>query len=190
MPIKATELKKGVALLWEGQLHMVLETEHVKPGKGPAYVQAKMQNVESGTIKTHRIGSGDRLEDVSITKQKMQYLYDASGYGEGPFVFMEQESFEQIELDKAVLGDQSKWLIENLEVMLESFDGRPLGLEFPAAIELKVTDTAPQPKGATVTNQPKDAVLETGAKVRVPGFIENGQVVRVNPNTGEYLGKA
>ncbi len=190
MPIKATELKKGTALLWEGQLHMVLDTEHVKPGKGPAYVQAKMKNVESGTIKVNRINSADRLDDVTIDRSKMQYLYDASGYGEGPFVFMDQQSFEQVELEKDVLGDQAQWLIENIEVMLESFDGKPLGLEFPAVVELTVKDTAPQPKGATVTNQPKDAVLETGARVRVPAFIENGQVVRVNPNTGEYLGKA
>jgi elongation factor P len=191
MPIKANDLKRGQALMWEGQLHIVLDTEHVKPGKGPAYVQAKMKNVESGTIKTNRLNSTDKLEDVSIDRRKMQYLFDSSGHGAGPFVFMDGETFDQIELDSDVLPlDESQWLKESEEVTVQMFGGRPLGVELPAAVELTVTETAPQPKGATATNQLKEAIVETGAKVRVPPFIDVGQVVRINPSTGEYLGKA
>ncbi len=191
MPIKATEVKRGKALMYEGQLHIVLDTEHVKPGKGPAYVQAKMKNIETGTIKTNRLNSSERLEDVTIDRRPMQFLYDAGGRGEGPFVFMDMESYEQVEIDSDIIPvNQSQWLKENLECTMMMFETRPLGLDLPAAIELTVTDTVPQVKGATATNQLKEAIVETGARVRVPPFIENGQKIKVNTETGEYLGKA
>ena len=191
MPIKATDIKRGQALMYEGQLHVVIGTEHVKPGKGPAYVQAKMKNVETGTIKTNRLNSSDRVEDVSIDRRPMQYLYETSGQGNGPFVFMDDQTYDQLEIDADVLPKaQSQWLRENTEVVVTLFDGKPLGVELPASVELKVVETAPQVKGATATNQLKEATLETGARVRVPPFIEIGQAVRVNSETGEYLGKA
>jgi elongation factor P len=191
MPIKAIDVKRGQALKYEGQLHVVLETEHVKPGKGPAYVQAKMKNVETGTIKTNRLATSKILDDVTIDRRPCQYLYDSGGRGEGPFVFMDNETFDQIEVTNDVLPpDQSQWLKENVECTLLLFEGKPLGIDMPAVVELKVTETAPQPKGATATNQLKEAVVETGARIRVPPFIENDQVVRIKPETGEYLGKA
>jgi len=190
MTIKATDVKSGQALMYDGQLHVVLSTEHVKPGKGPAYVQAKMKNVDTGTIKTNRLSTGDKLEAVSIDRRSMQFLYDSSGQGIGPFVFMDNESFDQMELDGDVVPkEQSQWLRENLEVVVNIFEGRPLNLELPTSIEFEITETAPQVKGATATNQLKEATVETGARVRVPPFIENGQKIRVNPETGEYLGK-
>ena len=191
MPIKATEIKRGQALMYEGQLHVVIGTEHVKPGKGPAYVQAKMKNIETGTIKTNRLNSSDRFEDVSIDRRPMQYLYETSGQGHGPFVFMDEQTYDQLEIDAEVFPkEQSQWLRENTDVVVTLFDGKPLGVELPASVELKVVETAPQVKGATATNQLKEATLETGARVRVPPFIEIGQAVRVNSETGEYLGKA
>ncbi len=190
MPIKAIEIKRGQALMYDGQLHVVLGTEHVKPGKGPAYVQAKMKNIATGTIKTNRLNSSDRLEDVSIDRRSMQYLYDQSGQGHGPFIFMDTQTYDQLEISADVLPrDQSQWLKENTELMVQLFDGKPLGVELPAAVELTVTDTIPQPRGATATNQLKEATVETGARIRVPPFIEIGQVVRINSETGEYLGK-
>jgi elongation factor P len=189
--IKATELTKNTFVRWEGQLQVVLETDHVKPGKGPAYVQAKMKNMETGTIKFNRINSADKVEDVEIERRNMQYLYDASGKGKGPFVFMNNETYEQLEIDALALPpEQSQWLIENIECMVTSFEGRVLSVELPASVELTVTETTPQPRGATATNQLKDATVQTGARIRVPPFIEQGQVVRVSPETGEYLGKA
>ena len=191
MPIKATELKPGQAIIYEGKLNVVLDTDHVKPGKGPAYVQAKMKNVETGTIKTNRFNSSDKVDDVSIDKVKMQYLYDSSGHGQGPYVFMDQETYEQLEMDSDILPQKdSQWLSENLEVVVMMFQGRPLGVELPASVELTVTDTIPQVKGATATNQLKEAVVETGARIRVPPFVENGQRVKIKTTTGEYLGKA
>ena len=191
MPIKATDVKRGQALMYAGQLHVVLDTEHVKPGKGPAYVQAKMKNIETGTIKTNRLGTSDRIEDVSIDRRAWQYLYDSGGRGDGPFVFMDSDTYDQIEIGSDVIPkDQSQWLKENTECTVLVFEGRPLGIELPSSVELKVTETAPQPKGATATNQLKEAVVETGAKVRVPPFIEIDQVVKINTATGEYLGKA
>ena len=121
----------------------------------------------------------------------MQFLYDSSGQGKGPFVFMDNESFEQLEIDVDIIPpDQSQWLKENTDISVMLFNGKALGVEFPAAIELEVTETAPQPKGATATNQLKEATVETGARIRVPPFIDVGQVVKINPTTGEYLGKA
>lgn len=190
MPIKATEVKRGQAVMFEGALQVVLDTEHVKPGKGPAYVQAKMKNVESGTIKVNRLNSSDKVEDVNIDRRKMQYLYDSSGHGAGPYVFMDTDSYEQFEIDGEVLGGDSQWLKEGVDVTVMMFNSRALGVELPAAVELAVTETAPQVKGATATNQLKEAILETGAKVRVPPFIEIGQVVKINTASGEYLGKA
>lgn len=191
MPVKATEIRAGMAVIYDGQLHVVLETEHVKPGKGPAYVQAKMKNVQTGTIKTNRLNSSDKFEDANIDKREMEFLYDSSGQGMGPFVFMDMQTYEQIEIAEDVLsGDKSKWLKENTPCTVHMYEGNPLNVVLPASIELAVTETAPQPKGATATNQLKEATVETGAVVRVPPFIENGQVVKVNPDTGEYLGKA
>ncbi len=191
MSIKANELRRGQALIYDGNLQVVIGTDHVKPGKGPAYVQAKMKNVETGTIKVNRFNSSDKVEDVNIDKRKMQFLYDSSGHGAGPWVFMDDETYDQIELDADVIDkDQSQWLKDGIEVSVMMFDGRPLGVELPAAVELEITDTIDQPKSATATNQLKEATVETGAIVRVPPFIEIGQVVKINTETGEYLGKA
>ena len=190
MPIKATDLKRGQALIFNGQLNTVIGTEHVKPGKGPAYVQAKMKNVETGTIKINRFNSSDKLEDVNIDKRVMQYLYDSSGQGNGPFVFMDGETYDQIEIDSsAIPSDQSQWLKESLDVLVMMYDGRCLGVDLPPSVELEITDTIAQPKGATATNQLKEATVETGARVRVPPFIEIGQVVKINTDNGDYLGK-
>ena len=191
MAIKAIELKRGQALIWDGSLQVVIGTEHVKPGKGPAYVQAKMKNVETGTIKVNRINSSDKVEDVTIDKRTMQFLYDNSGHGAGPWVFMDNESYDQIELGSDIIDkDQGQWLNDGLEILVMVFDGVPLGIELPASVELAVTDTIDQPKSATATNQLKEATVETGARVRVPPFIEVGQVIKINTESGEYLGKA
>ncbi|HAC09393.1 MAG TPA: elongation factor P [Phycisphaerales bacterium] len=191
MPTKATDVKKGQFIIWEGQLFQILDTEHVKPGKGPAYIQAKMKNVKVGGIKINRLNSDDRLEEVNVDRRGMQFLYDSGGRGDGPFVFMDDETFDQTEIENDVLPkEQSQWLKENTECVVSMFDGKPLSVALPASIELTVTDTAPQAKGATASNQNKEAFVETGARIRVPPFIENGQAVKVNPETGEYLGKA
>ena len=191
MPIKATELKRGQALILDGKLQVIIDTEHVKPGKGPAYVQAKMKAVKTGTIKVNRINSSDKLEDVNIDRRPIQFLYDNSGQGKGPWVFMDNESYDQLEIGNDVVDrSQSRWLKDGLEVLVLMFEGNPLGIELPAAVELAITETTDQPKAATATNQLKEATVETGARVRVPPFIEVGQVVKINTENGEYIGKA
>jgi elongation factor P len=191
MPIKATELRRGQALIYDGMLQIIIDTEHVKPGKGPAYVQAKMKNIDNGTIKVNRFNSSEKVEDVNIDKRTMQFLYDSSGQGNGPWVFMDNESYDQIELDAdVVMQTQSQWLKDGLEVTVLVFNSKPLGIDLPASVELAITETTDQPKAATATNQLKEATVETGARVRVPPFIEIGQIVKINTDTGEYLGKA
>jgi len=191
MTIKASELRRGQALIYDGKLQVILGTEHVKPGKGPAYVQAKMKSVDTGTIKVNRFNSADKVESVNIDKRPMQFLYDNSGQGIGPWVFMDNESYDQIEIDSETIEkEQSQWLKDGLEVQVQMFDGNPLGIELPASVELEITDTTDQPKAATATNQLKEATVETGARVRVPPFIGVGQVVKINTESGEYLGKA
>lgn len=190
MPAKATDIRPGQAIIYDGQLHVVLGTEHVKPGKGPAYVQAKMKNINTGSINTHRLNSSDKFETANIDRREMQYLYDSSGMGEGPYVFMDLETYDQIEVDSDLLPkSDSQWLKPEVHVTIEFYQANPLTVVLPGTVELEVVDTAPQPKGATVTNQLKEATLETGAIIRVPPFIENGQMVKVKPETGEYLGK-
>ena len=153
MPIKATDLKRGNALIWEGQLHVVIGTEHTKPGKGSAYVQAKMKNVATGTIKVNRINSSDKVEDVSIDKRKMEFLYTSGPNGPrfyGPRDVRSKSSWMRI---WSVIS--AKFLKENTVCEVQVFDEKPLGIELPAAIDLEITETTPQPKVATVTNQLK-----------------------------------
>ncbi len=191
MSVKASEIRAGNAIIFDGQLSIVLSTEHVKPGKGPAYVQAKMRIVDTGTIKINRLNSSDKFESADIDRRKMEYLYDSSGQGGGPFVFMDTESYDQIEISEEDLPrEQSQWLKENTPCLVLMHGNKILGVELPTTVELKIVETVPQPKGATATNQLKEATLETGAIVRVPPFLENGQMVKVSPETGEYMGKA
>ena len=121
----------------------------------------------------------------------MQFLYDTSGQGKGPWVFMDNETFDQLEIGGDVVErSQSQWLKDGLEVLILLFKNKPLAIEMPVSVELRITDTTDQPKAATASNQLKEATVETGARVRVPPFIEVGQLVKINTETGEYLGKA
>ncbi len=191
MTIKASELRRGQALIYNGKLQVVIGTDHVKPGKGPAYVQAKMKAVDTGTIKVNRFNTADKIEAVNIDRCPMQFLYENSGQGLGPWVFMDKESYDQLEIGSDVVDkEQSQWLKDGLEVLVLMYDGRALGVELPASVELAITETTDQPKAATATNQLKEATVETGARVRVPPFIEIGQVIKINTESGEYLGKA
>ena len=186
-----SQFKNGLKIELDGQPFTITYFQHVKPGKGPAYVQAKMKNVKVGGIKVNRLNSDDRLDEVNVDRRSMQFLYDTGGRGDGPFVFMDSETYDQVEISNEVIGkDQSQWLKENTECTVSMFDDKPLSVALPASLELTITDTAPQAKGAAASNQNKEAFVETGARIRVPPFIENGQVVKVNPETGEYLGKA
>ena len=181
--IKATEMKKGMVLKIDGKLWVVVDYQHVKLGKGGAVLQTKLKDVLEGTTNTKRIRSEASLEDVYVDKQPYEYLYSSGG----EHVLMHKETFDQITIDDALFGNGSKYCKENIDVEVQSFDGKALAVILPNAVELEVTDTPPAIKGATATNQYKKAILETGVEISVPPFVENGELIRIDTRTGEYL---
>jgi len=183
--MRANDLKPGNAVDLDGQLWLCVKTEHTKPGKGGAFVQAKLKNVKSGTNVEKRFRSTDDIDIVNLDRRELEYLY-ADGSGA---VFMDNETFEQSTLSEDVLGDALLYVKPNTTVTGLVYQENVLTIELPASVDLEVTDTAPQVKGATATNQLKEATLETGLNTRVPPFVENGQMVKVSTDDGSYLGK-
>ncbi len=183
--MKANDLKPGMAVNIDGQLFVLRKTEHVKPGKGPAYVQAKLKNVVSGSVSDKRLRASEEVNQVDLDRREMEYLYpDGVGY-----VFMDQETFDQVTLPTDLIGDDIVYVKANTVIVVLMHGGKPVSMELPAAVDLQVTETAPQVKGATATNQLKEAELETGLKTRVPPFIENGEMVRVSTLDGSYISR-
>lgn len=170
----------------EGQVAVLINLEHVKPGKGPAYVQAKMRNIFTGGITEKRLRSGEDIEQAILDRREMEYLYsDGSGA-----IFMDGQNYDQLTIPDDVLGDAMLYLKPNTTITVLVYDGRVVSVELPSSVDLQITETAPGIKGATATNQLKEAVCETGLKTRVPPFIKNGEIIRVSTSTGEYLGRA
>lgn len=184
--INVNDIKNGMTILFEDNIYTVLEFSHVKPGKGAAFVQAKLKNLRTGSIVEKRFNSGVKLEKAMVEKKNMQFLY-ASG---DSYNFMNMETYEQIEIDKNQIGDDSIYLKEGLNVDVTFFQGELLGLILPEKIEMKITQTEPAVKGNTTNNAMKDAVLETGMKVRVPLFVEEGEIVIVSTKDGKYVSRA
>ena len=184
--MKANELRKGMVVRVDGQVYRCLESTHRTPGNLRAFVQAKLRNVINGIQSEQRFRSEDDLERVYIDTKQMQYLYhDAEGYH-----FMDTESYDQVALGDDVLGDAMSYVIAESMVTMDWFEEKPIGVELPSAVDLKVTDTAPGIKGATASAQKKPATLETGLVVQVPSFINEGEVVRVSTEDGSYLGRS
>ena len=184
--INVNDIKNGMTILFEGNIYTVLEFSHVKPGKGAAFVQAKLKNLRTGSIIEKRFNSGVKLEKAMIEKVGMQYLY-ASGDN---YNFMNMETYEQIDLTKDQLGDNVSYLKEGLDVLLSFYEGELLGIIMPEKVELEVIETEPAVKGNTATNATKDAKLETGLVVRVPLFIEQGEKIVVYTADGKYASRA
>ena len=184
--MRANDLKPGVAVQLDGQLYVCVNTEHVKPGKGPAYVQAKFRNIATGSYIEKRLGSSDQLDGTTLDRREMEYLYeDADGY-----VFMDNETFDQVTINEALAKEYMKFLRPNTSCTVLVHDGNPVTLELPASVELEITDTPPGIKAATVTNVYKDAECETGLKTKVPNFINVGDTVRVSTADGSYQARA
>ncbi len=182
--IKATEMKKGMIVRMNGTPHIVLDYQHVKLGKGGAVLQTKLKSVLDGTIINERIRSEETLEPVFLDRQKYEYLYSA---GPSEHVFMHKENYEQISLDDTVFVDGTLYCKPNTDVEIEFMDGKPVTVNMPNTVELRVTDTPPAIKGATATNQYKKATMETGLIITVPPFVEPGELLRVDTRTGEYI---
>lgn len=183
--ISTNDLRTGVTVEIDGDVFMVVDFQHVKPGKGAAFVRTKIKNVKTGQSFERTFRAGEKLNRAIIERKTMQYLYpDGDTYN-----FMDTQTFEQIPLSSEQLGDASKFLKENMEVMVMFYDGVSIGVELPTFVELAVTETDPGFKGDTATGGTKPATLETGALVQVPLFINVNDVIRVDTRTGEYLSR-
>ena len=167
-------------------LWSVVDYELVKPGKGPAYLVTKFKNLKAGNVVDRRLQGSDVLDDVFIERNPMEYLYEDGAN----LVFMDTNTYDQVFLSKELIGDGINFLQPNMKVTVTSCEGKPLGVDLPPAVELKITETEPALKGATVTNKTKPAIVETGYRVMVPAFVENGTVIRIDTRTGLYLERA
>jgi elongation factor P len=186
MTISATQLRAGMVIVYNGELYRVMHVLHVTPGNWRGMVQTKMRSLRSGNSTENRFRSEDKVERVTLEQHQMEYLYsDGADYH-----FMNVENYEQIALTAEDLGDAASYLIPNSRITVELHDGKPIGVELPKTMDLKVTETAPGLKGATATNQLKPATLETGLVVQVPPFIDSGELIRVDTATGEYVSRA
>lgn len=183
--MKANELRAGNGVKVEGKLYVVVKTDHVKPGKGPAYTQAKLRGISGGVLE-RRFNTSDDVEDVVFDRREMEYLYsDNTGA-----TFMDMEDYEQMVIPVDVLGDSLLFLVPNSTCSVVCYEGNPITMDLPSSVELVVTDTPPGIKGATATNQLKEAICETGLKTKVPPFITNGEKIRVSTEDGSYLARA
>jgi elongation factor P len=184
--ITAVQLRKGNIVIYKGDPHRVMDFQHRTPGKGAAIVRALLRNVITGASYEIRFNSQESMERAVLEQHEMEYLYTDGQH----YHFMNTETYDQIALDEELLGDMKNYLKEGLTLTIEFYEGNPIGLEIPSYVELAVSETEPELKGATASNSPKPATLETGAVIQVPPFIAVGEVVRVDPSTGRYLERA
>lgn len=184
--MRASDIRKGTAVIIEGKLYVVTNADHNTPGNLRAKVQFKLRDVMKNTIIDRRVGATDDIETTNLDSRKVEYLYTDN---EGHWL-MDLETYEQNPIPVDVLGDDIKFLKPNTPLTAMYHEGKLISYELPKTVDLKVTDTSPQVKGATATNQQKDATLETGLATRVPPFIEIGEVVRISTDTGAYMSRA
>lgn len=169
----------------EGALYRVLDLYHITPGNKRAHVQCKLRDIRSGRLIDHKFRSEDDVERATLDEHRMQFLYRDGDL----FYFMNTESYEQIHLSREVLGDSAQYLLPESVISVEFYDAEPVGIHLPQTVDLKVADTVPGIKGATASAQVKPATLETGLVVSVPAFVNTGDVLRINTETGEYLSR-
>jgi len=181
--ISSNDFKRGVVIKIDGDLFSVVEFQHVKPGKGGAFVRTKLKNVRKGTVVDKTFRGGEKLEDVRLEKRPMQYLYDEGD----SFVFMDTETYEQESILKEAIGDAIKYLKEEDVVDITIYEGETLSVESPDHVILRVTYAEPGIKGDTATNVLKPVKVETGAEIKVPLFINEGELIKVDTRTGEYV---
>ena len=183
MNVSTNDLKNGMTLDLPDGLYTVVEFQHVKPGKGGAFVRTKLKNVRTGAVLDRTYRADEKLEQAIIEKREMQYLYREGGH----HVFMDTGSYEQLHVDTAALGDTATFLIEGDSAIVQMYGGEVVGVDLPAAVELSVTDTEPGVQGDRVSGARKPATLETGLVVQVPLFVNPGDRIKVDTRTGQYL---
>ena len=183
MSVSTNDLKNGMTLDLDGTLFQVVEFQHVKPGKGGAFVRTKLKNVRTGAVLERTYRADEKLEQAIIDKREMQYLYREGEH----YMFMDNESYEQLPVDAPTLGNAVKYLQEGDSPVLQMYKGAVVGVDLPAAVELGVTETEPGVQGDRVSGARKPATLETGITVQVPLFVEEGDRIKVDTRSGEYL---
>lgn len=181
--IDVNELRKGTTFTMEGDIYKVLEYQHHKPGRGKAIIRTKIRNLRTGAIIDKNFISGDRVQDIRIDRVEVQYLYSDGEF----YHFMNTETYEQPALPTAVLGEAVDYLTENMTLTLSFYEGEPIDVILPTAVELQVTDAPLAIAGDTASGATKQVTLETGLKVTVPLFVEEGDIIRVDTRTGEYV---
>ena len=181
----SNDLKNGLVLNIDGQLWTVIEFQHVKPGKGPAFVRTKLKNVLSGKVVDKTFNAGVKVETANVDKRDMSYLYSD---GDG-FVFMDKDNYDQVTLSAEVVGDATNYLLENQDAMVAMYEGNPIYVELPASVILEVTYTEPGLQGDRSSGGTKPATVETGLQIQVPLFLETGTKVKIDTRTGDYLGR-
>jgi len=181
----SNDLKNGLVLNIDGQLWTVIEFQHVKPGKGPAFVRTKLKNVLSGKVVDKTFNAGVKVETANVDKRDMSYLYND---GEG-FVFMDKDNYDQVTLSAEIVGDAVNYMLENQDAVVAMYEGNPIYVELPASVVLEVTYTEPGLQGDRSSGGTKPATVETGLQIQVPLFLEQGTKVKIDTRTGEYLGR-
>lgn len=184
--VSAGDFRNGVTFEMDGNVFRIVEFQHVKPGKGAAFVRTKIKNVVSGAVVERTFNPSDKYPKAHIERKNMQYLYNDSGL----YYFMDTETYEQMPIDESRLGDALKFVKENMEVIILSYKGNVFAIEPPNFVELQITETEPGVKGDTTTNVSKNATLETGTIIAVPLFINTGDTIRIDTRTGEYMSRA
>jgi elongation factor P len=181
--MRASEMRKGQSVKIDGKLYAIVDYQHVKLGKGGAVYQTKLKSLTDGSIQNVRLRSEETVEEAYLDKRTYEYLYSSGS----EHVLMDTTTYDQISLDDDAFGDGPKYLKPNTQLQVSMYKGRPLVVTLPNTVDLEVTDTPPEIRGATATNQPKPATLETGLVVQVPSFIKAGDIIRVDTRNGEYV---
>ena len=184
--MQASALRPGMVIKWNNDLYSIFNMVHRTPGNLRAFVQVRMRNLRNGSMVDNRFSSTERVERAILDEQEMEYLYDDGD----SYTFMNTETFEQVELKKDILGDAVDYLIPNIKVHVEFYEGKPMSVELPPSVELTVLETEPGLKGSTVSNVTKPAKTDTGLVVQVPAFINEGERIKVNTSDGSYLERA
>jgi len=184
--VTTNDLRKGSRFNLDGVPHMVIEAQHVKPGKGPAFVRSKVKNLTNGSIYDKTFRAGEKVQSLFSESIEMEYLYESDGL----FYFMDVSTYEQLPLSSEVVEDSSDFLTPNMRVKVHILEGSPLGVDLPNFVELQVAETEPGVKGDTVTGGTKPATLETGLVLQVPLFINQGEKIRVDTREGKYVERA
>jgi elongation factor P len=186
MAIPATQIRRGMVIVFESDPCRIVEFRHHTPGNLRAMVQAKLKNLRTGSNFEHRFRAADTVEPASMETHELEYMYDSAG----TYHFMNTENYDQLEMDEEALGDNAQWMAPGMRIQAEFYEHRAVGIRLPNSMTLEVVETSPVMKTATKTASQKPAKLENGATVNVPEFIGTGDKIRVNPNTGEYQERA